>query len=335
MRSTAVLVVVLASFALPSMGSAHDARPVVVHLQEGTEGIQVQWRVPRVSSMAAPPELQIPEGCKVRMPPAQTPMGDSLRVETSWDCEGPLAGKELRLTWPLFNPGLSTLFRAELESGETHSQLLPPGKETWTVPDNGEATGPASGFLLMGIRHILLGLDHLLFAVCLMMIAGTPRRIVMTVTGFTVAHAITLALSTFGLVALPNSLVEAAIALSIVFVAAEIARGNRQTLTFRYPVVAAMIFGLLHGFGFASVLREAGLAGSRAFAALFSFNVGVEAGQLLLIAVIGIQVLSLRHLARRSGTRAARLLGPGRLEPAAAYVIGVAAMFWTVQRLFA
>lgn len=334
MRRAPFALLVLAWIASPLSAAAHDARPVVVFLQENADGVQVQWRVPRVSTLAGLPELQVPEGCAVRMPPTRTPMGDSLLIETSWDCESALQGKRLVLTWPLFNPGLSTLFRTELQSGKVHTQLLPPGETAWTIPAEG-ADGGGSGFVMMGVRHILLGLDHLLFAVCLMMIAGTPRRIVMTVTGFTVAHAITLGLSTFGLVSLPSSLVETAIALSIVFAAAEIARGDRQTLTYRYPVLAAVTFGLLHGFGFASVLRETGLAEGRALLALLSFNIGVEAGQLALILVIGLQIASLRHLARRSGSKVLNLLAPGRLEPGAAYLVGVAAMFWTLQRYLA
>lgn len=332
-RETVLLL--LAFLAGPLAASAHDARPVVVHLQEETEGVRVEWRVPRVNTLAAPPEVQVPEGCTARTPPSRTRMGDSLLFETLWDCESPLPGREITLTWPVFNPGLSTLFRAELSSGEVHSRLLSPGENAWTVPGNASRTGLATDFVVMGVRHILLGLDHLLFALCLMMIARTPRRIVLTVTGFTVAHALTLGLSAIGVVRLSNTLVETAIALSIVFAAAEIARGDRNTLTHRYPVAVAMAFGLLHGFGFASVLAETGLADGRLLTALFSFNIGVELGQLALIFLIGMQVMSARYLARESASRMRRLLRPGRLEPGAAYLIGVAATFWTLQRLLA
>jgi hypothetical protein len=186
----------------------------------------------------------------------------------------------------------------------------------------------------MGIRHILIGWDHLLFAFCLMVIAGTRRRILFAVTGFTVAHSVTLGLSTVGLVRLPNSLVEAAIALSIVFTATEIARGNRTTLTYRYPVLTAMTFGLLHGFGFASVLRETGLPQTRALLGLLSFNIGVELGQIAFIAFASLLILTARFLARRSRSGIHQLLSGTAVETGLAYAVGSIAMFWTIQRLW-
>ncbi len=318
----------------PSSAQAHDARPVVVHIQESAAGVRTEWRVPRVNSLPAAPELVMPERCSLLAPLINIPEGDSLRIQGTWNCGGSIGSEDVSLTYPVFNPGLSTLFRAELLTGETYSRLLPPGKETWTIPASEKGSGIALDFTLMGIRHILFGLDHLLFAFCLMLIAGTPRRILMTVTGFTVAHAITLGLSSAGFIHLPNQIVEAAIALSIAFAAAEIARGNRTTLTYRYPVLTAMTFGLLHGFGFASVLRQTGLPQTRALLGLLSFNVGVELGQLAFISFTAMLMLTGRFLVSRSETRLHRMLGAASLETGIAYAVGIVATFWTMQRLW-
>ena len=139
---------------------------------------------------------------------------------------------------------------------------------------------------MLGIQHILSGVDHLLFVLGLLFLVGSWRRLVATVTAFTLAHSITLAAATLGLVHVPQTPIEAAIALSVMFVAAEILHqaSGRPGLTARAPWVVAFIFGLLHGFGFAGALREVGLPQSDIPVALLFFNVGVEVGQLMFIA---------------------------------------------------
>ena len=144
----------------------------------------------------------------------------------------------------------------------------------------------AKDYTSLGVRHILEGYDYLLFLACLIMIAGTGRRILITVTGFTVAHSITLALSAFNLLRVPSAPVEAVIALSIVFLASEIAKEPRDTLTYKYPALVSVAFGLLHGLGFASVLRQIGLPQTEIVMGLLFFNIGVEIGQLAFIAMI-------------------------------------------------
>ena len=180
----------------------------------------------------------------------------------------------------------------------------------------------------MGIEHILIGTDHLLFVLCLMLIAGTFKRLLITVTGFTLAHSLTLSLATLDIVRLPSELVEFLIALSIVLLAVEIVKYNRQKehrqRSLRYPVTVSTVFGLLHGFGFASVLQELGLPASMKLFALLFFNVGVELGQLLFILLItAAMVLAIRVV---------RLQFNHKLTNIAAYAIGICSSYWLLER---
>jgi hydrogenase/urease accessory protein HupE len=201
------------------------------------------------------------------------------------------------------------------------------------IPELESFATVARDYLRLGVRHILEGYDHLLFLACLLLIAGTGRRIFITITGFTLAHSITLALSALGVVHVPIPPVEAAIALSIVFLAVEIVRGNENSLTYRYPIAVASSFGLLHGFGFAAALAETGLPQVEIPAALLFFNLGVELGQILF--VIGVVVLFqlIRLAARALGDDdlSVRALKP--LQTPAAYAVGILACFWMIQRV--
>ncbi|MBW2190201.1 MAG: HupE/UreJ family protein [Deltaproteobacteria bacterium] len=183
------------------------------------------------------------------------------------------------------------------------------------------------------MQHILGGYDHLLFLVCLLLIAGTGRRILVTITGFTIAHSVTLALSALGVVRVPVAPVEAAIALSIVFLAVEIVRGDPDSLTYRYPIAVAASFGLLHGFGFAAVLGETGLPQTEIPAALFFFNLGVEVGQIAFV----VGIIFVYQLARSAlGALGLRALAADRLHQLrtpAAYAVGSLASLWMIQRV--
>jgi hydrogenase/urease accessory protein HupE len=195
-------------------------------------------------------------------------------------------GRRVGIEFPIINPSLSTLYRIHLANGEEHLQILKPDESEWTVPAAEERFAIAWEYTALGIEHIWIGIDHLLFVACLLFIAGTPRRLLITITGFTVAHSITLALSALDLVRIPTPPVEAAIALSVVFMAWEIAKQDTTSLAYRYPVTIAASFGLLHGFGFAAVLRDIGLPQTELPTALLFFNVGVEIGQILFVAVL-------------------------------------------------
>jgi hydrogenase/urease accessory protein HupE len=199
---------------------------------------------------------------------------------------------------------------------------------TFTVEAAPRWTHVATTYLGLGVEHILLGIDHLLFVLALVLLVRSWRLLVGVITAFTVAHSITLAAATLGLVHVPPKPVEAAIALSIVFVAAEIVHGRqgRAGLTARWPWVVAFVFGLLHGLGFASALREVGLPENAIPIALLFFNLGVELGQLAFVGV----VLAGLALARRVPVAAPTW--SWRLVP---YAVGVVAMYWTIERVAA
>jgi hydrogenase/urease accessory protein HupE len=228
------------------------------------------------------------------------------------------------------------LARIEWTDGTTQTTRLTPEQTSFHVTAAPDALEVSRTYFVLGVEHILLGVDHLLFVLGLMFLVGNWRRLVGTVTAFTVAHSITLAASTLGLVHVAQAPVEATIALSIVFVAAEIVHGahGRPGLAARAPWIVAFVFGLLHGFGFAGALNEIGLPQKDVPLALLFFNVGVEVGQLMFIAAVVAVFSVLTRLMRQED---AHDRGPWHSErlvrTPVAYAIGSLAAFWTVQRV--
>jgi len=218
------------------------------------------------------------------------------------------------------------LVRVERLDGTTLVNRVEPSQPSLVLVASPSLSAVAGTYLDLGVEHILLGIDHLLFVLALLMLVKGRRRLVGTITAFTVAHSVTLAAASLGWVNVPGAPVEAVIALSIVFVAAEIVHGQqgREGVTARAPWIVALVFGLLHGFGFAGALHEVGLPGHAIPLALLLFNVGVEVGQLLFVAA----VLTLLAIARRPVARSPRWAA---LAPA--YAIGAVATFWTLQRV--
>jgi hypothetical protein len=187
-------------------------------------------------------------------------------------------------------------------------------------------------YVTLGVGHILTGFDHLMFVLGLLLLIGPNWRLVKAVTAFTVAHSLTLALAALGFVHFPSAIIEALVALSIVFVACELVPlpGRPETLTHRHPWLIAFTFGLLHGLAFAGALAEVGLPKGAEPAALFLFNVGVEIGQLTFIAVAIGAIWALRWLRKRLPA-----ITPEFARVAPAYVIGSCAAFWLIERIFA
>jgi hydrogenase/urease accessory protein HupE len=181
----------------------------------------------------------------------------------------------------------------------------------------------ASAYTVLGIEHILTGFDHLMFVIGLLLLVGFERRLIVTITAFTVAHSLTLASAALGLLTLRPPPVEATIALSIMLVAGEALR-HRQTLSRRWPALVAFLFGLIHGLGFAGALKEVGLPGQHLWVALLTFNVGVELGQLLTVALAWAVHRALRDIPAMAKARAALLYG-----------IGSMAAYWSLTRIVA
>jgi hydrogenase/urease accessory protein HupE len=218
------------------------------------------------------------------------------------------------------------LLRLERADGSELTHRLTPEASSYEIQAQPGYFQVGATYFSLGVEHILGGIDHLLFVLALLLVVSGWRKLVATVTAFTVSHSITLALATLGFIHVPGPPVEAVISLSIVFVAAEIIRSREGAagLTARWPWIVAFTFGLLHGFGFAGALSEVGLPGSSIPLALLAFNLGVEAGQLLFVAA----ALVLYALARR--VPATLPAWTWRIPP---YAIGGVAAYWTLERV--
>jgi hydrogenase/urease accessory protein HupE len=239
-------------------------------------------------------------------------------------CSGGLVGKTVTID------GLSTtltdvLARVEHPDGTTQVARLTPAAPSFVVEAVPGALAIASTYLVLGVNHILLGIDHLLFVLALLILVNDTRKLIWTITAFTAAHSLTLAAATLGFVQVPQSPVEAVIALSIVFVASEIVHVSqgRPGLTQRRPWIVAFVFGLLHGFGFAGALNEIGLPEQSIPLALLLFNVGVELGQLGFIGVVLLLYFVLKKYT---------LKAPQWASQVPAYLIGSIAAYWTIER---
>ena len=216
---------------------------------------------------------------------------------------------------------------ASNELDGTHStELVRPSRPWLEIAAPRSALATAGVFLTQGVEHILLGVDHLLFVLGLLLIVRTPWMLVKTITAFTVAHSITLAIATLGYAHVPTAPLNAAIALSILFLGPEIIRAwrGKTSFTIRHPWVVAFAFGLLHGFGFASGLAAVGLPQSDIPLALLMFNVGVEIGQLAFVALMLLLVRAFKVL---------QVHWPRLVELLPAYVVGSLGAFWMIQRL--
>ena len=190
----------------------------------------------------------------------------------------------------------------------------------------------AMTYIKIGIEHILIGLDHLLFVACLVYISGTRKKLLYTITGFTLAHSVTLFLSATNIIVIPIEPVEAVIALSIIFLAWEIAKNKQHSLSLRYPVLVSSSFGLLHGFGFAAVLSDIGLPETEKLLALLSFNIGVELGQLLFVLALFLVVKFASVLYKWLKHKPLTL---AMLRLPISYLCGITATFWLLERLAA
>lgn len=321
----AVLLVLLAPLL-----QAHDARPLSLTLLEQGEGVyRTVVRAPPTLELLNAPILHWPAHCEIRESRALALALGSISLVA---CPGGLAGSSLRVEYPQYNPSLTTMIRLQRANGVALTAVLPPDELSWEVPTAPDAAAIAWQYTVLGFEHILIGLDHLLFVAGLLLLARQRMKIILAITGFTIAHSLTLALVTFEVVYLPVPLVEALIALSIVFLAGEIVRDDPQAFSKRYPVMLSFVFGLLHGFGFAAVLGEISLPTGEMLLGLLFFNIGVELGQLAFIAgCVLLWQLYAWWQAQRVGQPVADWQHASVLR-AGAYVIGIPAAYWFVER---
>jgi hypothetical protein len=311
---------------------AHALQPAYLELKllpTGQYGIV--WKCPAAGALPLPISAWLPEGCSPRT--AETAIWDGSAYVTRWvaRCAGGLEGGRIRIEG-LEQTSTDVLVRFELADGVTGARRLTNVDPVLQIPTQPEPLEVVNTYLFYGVKHILLGIDHLLFVLALLMLVRGTRRIVVTITAFTLAHSLTLAAATLGFVHVPGPPIEATIALSIAFVASEIIHGRRGNpgLTERYPWIVSFTFGLLHGFGFAGALAEVGLPQKSIPIALLFFNVGVEIGQLLFLFVVFFLAALGRAAIRSVGLRV-----PASASAVPPYLVGSVASFWVVQRIVA
>jgi hypothetical protein len=323
-----ILAALLLALCGATAASAHDARPLLLEVTEQADGKYVaNLRVPDSVEAINRPTIDWPEICTIQQGETGAMGTATTQLLT---CETGLRGQTMGVQYAGYNPSLPTLFRLIAADGGVTTQLLPPDELEWIVPEQPSLWQVARDYLQLGIEHIWGGIDHLLFVAGLLLLARSWRRVVLAVTGFTIAHSITLALAVLDLVRLPIAPVEAAIALSILFLAREIVAPHPDGLAARNPILVSSSFGLLHGFGFASALQEVGLPTGELATGLVSFNLGVELGQIVFIVV----AFGLYAIVRRAGETfsATGELPQAQARRFAGYALGIPAGFWFIER---
>lgn len=325
MRLLAALLCITVLLAFPVR--ADDLRPGYIEWTEQAPGQwRVTWKAPLLGGLATRAKPILPEGCAVE--DAQRQFAGPVVVESyRVRCTAPLAGRKLGLAG-LESGFTDALLRVAPLNRPVQAARLTPQEPRIAIAGEVAASAVWLTYLGLGFEHILLGFDHLLFVVALVLLIGGWRRLVATVTAFTVAHSLTLAATTLGLVAVARKPVEICIALSIVLVAREILRpaDAKPTLARRAPALIAFAFGLLHGFGFAAALAEIGLPAGEVPLALLAFNIGVELGQLVVVAAVLAVIAAMARFAA------------GWQRPitiAGAYAIGAVATAWLIERTLA
>jgi len=306
---------------------AHEIRPAYLEIKQTAETTyQVLWKIPLIGNKAPKIDPILPTGFEL-VQSSDSFLSDAyIRNYTGTYTEGlngktiAIQGQELTL--------VDVLVQISLLDESSYTLLLQPDKPQATIPIEPSKWEVVQLYLKLGIEHILEGIDHLLFVLGLLLLVKGIRPLIKTITAFTVAHSITLGAATFDLLHLPSAPVEAVIALSIVFLAKEYisVREGKGSLTADYPWLVAFIFGLLHGFGFAGALSEIGFPQKEVPLALFTFNVGVELGQLLFIGVVSLFLYFWKKLNWQLPQWAWRVVP---------YTIGTVASFWLVERVIA
>jgi hypothetical protein len=324
----AVFLISIACFDTVSHG--HALQPGFLELRLiDTDLYSVLWKKPANRGKPMAISAVLPENCDQAEPSQSVWDGMAFLAHWTTRCAGGLEGGEISIGG-LDQTSTDVLVRFDFADGRVESRRLTPGDSSFTIPAIPNRFEVVRTYLALGFKHILEGIDHLMFVLALLILVKGMRRLIATVTAFTIAHSLTLVGATIGLVRIPGPPVEAAIALSIMFVASEImhSRSGDPGLTEKYPWVVAFIFGLLHGLGFAGALAQIGLPHSSIPIALLFFNLGVEIGQLFFIACV-YSIIALGGVIIRR-IRMPKIAWVSTVPP---YFIGSAAVFWTIQRL--
>jgi hydrogenase/urease accessory protein HupE len=304
---------------------AHEVRPGYLELREGSPGrYEMLWKRPARGEVMLQLDPVFPEACKITGPGSLETAPGAMLTRATMVCRDGLQGLSITIAG-LEATMTDVLIRVYHADGAMETHMLRPVSPTAMIGAAGSSGQRAVAYLRLGVEHILMGVDHLLFVLGLLLIVSSRLMLVKTITSFTVAHSITLAIATFGYASAPMVPLNAAIALSILFLGPEIIRSQRgeTSLTIRHPWVVAFAFGLLHGFGFATGLTTMGLPRAEIPLALLLFNLGVEAGQLFFVLIILLLARSFRIL---------KISWPRWVEAVPAYTVGGLGAYWTIQR---
>lgn len=322
-RAAALVLAMLA--VLPHAADGHELRPGFLELHETAPGTYTfLWKKPAGGEIEVYIAPVIPKECRLATSGQQALTPGALVVRGMLTCDGGIEGRMLAIDG-LAATVTDVLVRVHHADGRLESHLLKPMNPSVTLGARTSAWERSFGYLRLGVEHILLGVDHLLFVLGLLLIVTDRWMLVKTITAFTVAHSLTLAVATLGYASAPLPPLNAAIALSILFLGPEIVRKWRgeSSFTIAHPWIVAFAFGLLHGFGFASGLTTMGLPQAEIPLALLLFNVGVEIGQLSFVAIVLALVRSFRVL---------EIHRPRAVELLPGYTVGSLGAYWTIQR---
>jgi hydrogenase/urease accessory protein HupE len=315
----------LLAMAAAAPARAHQFAPALLEIDElSGEEAAVRWKQPAVRVQGSQLRPVLPAECEGLGDPQVQKEGTGIRAAWRMRCPGGLTGKAVGVEG-IAGSQADVLLRITLRDGRRIRRVLKAEAPSFKIDADSSRAGVTKDYAALGVEHILRGWDHLLFVLALVLLVGWGRSLAWTITSFTAGHSVTLALASLGVVHVPQAPMEAAIALSIYFLAVELtsARQGKRTLTQRAPWAVAAGFGLLHGLGFAGALAEVGLPTAEIPLALFSFNVGIELGQLAFVAAVLLVAAALRRLP---------VAWPRWAEAAVPYGIGTMAAFWFLQR---
>ena len=327
-----LLILLLLAGGITSLAKADDLRPGYLEIRERAATTRpdalhvyhITWKAPIRPGLAARVVPVFPDDC-IATEPERSIDAAALLARWKISCAKTLAGRTVRLG-SLQDTSGDALMRYQSATGLTQAARMTPANPVAVIIQRPDRWQVARTYFVTGVEHILMGYDHLLFVLCLVLLLNGGWRVAATVTAFTLAHSLTLVATTLHLISLPRQPVEAAIALSIVFLAVEIVKRKpgEVRLSERIPWLVAFLFGLLHGFGFAGALAEIGLPQGEVPMALFTFNLGVEAGQLAIVSG-ALFVLWALHKAHEHFAV--------HFQFVSAYAIGSVAAMWLLQRI--
>jgi hypothetical protein len=306
---------------------ADEFNPALLEISEFETGwFSLTWKVPLQNGQPLQISPLLPDNLQQMGPTSTRLVQNSLIEESTWALEsGALVGGTIEISG-LSSIPIDVIVHIVMIDGSQHSTILRPSFPTFEIPERATTWQVAASYWKIGTIHILEGFDHLLFVLALLFIVQNTWMLLKTITAFTVAHSVSLALATLGIVNIPGAPTEAVIALSILFLAVEImhSKEGKVYLTQRYPWLIALVFGLVHGLGFAGALAEVGLPQQDIPIALLMFNLGVETGQILFVGAMLLTITLIKKLPIRWPQQSWKLMP---------YTIGSIAAFWTVTRV--